>query len=97
MTLITMFYTRVEATERLGWTFQCNGIASVLAGFISYGLAHVSAKAHPRPWQWLMIVIAILSADPNRRRLAHAIMAEVGTDPAQWVPEYRRRFREAEQ
>ena len=41
--------------------------------------------------------IAILSADPNRRALAHRIMAEVGTDPAAWVPVYRRRHMEAEQ
>jgi hypothetical protein len=61
MTLITMFYTRIEATERLGWTFQCNGIASIIAGFISFGVAHISLDAHPRPWQWLMIIIAILS------------------------------------
>ena len=41
--------------------------------------------------------IAILSATPRRRALAHRIMAEVGDDPAAWVPEYRRRHREADQ
>ncbi len=41
--------------------------------------------------------IAVLSADPNRRALAHRIMEEVGTDPAAWVPVYRRRYLEAEQ
>jgi type IV secretion system protein VirB4 len=41
--------------------------------------------------------IAILSGDPPRRKLAHRIMADVGTDPAVWVPEYRRRHKEAYQ
>lgn len=41
--------------------------------------------------------IAVLSADPDRRALAHWIMGEVGADPAAWVPEYRRRHKEAEQ
>jgi len=40
--------------------------------------------------------LAVLSGNPRRRALAHRIMAEVGEDPAAWVPEYRRRHREAD-
>jgi type IV secretion system protein VirB4 len=40
--------------------------------------------------------IAVLSADPNRRALARRIMEEVGPEPERWVPEYRRRHKEAE-
>ncbi|KAG8958436.1 hypothetical protein FRC00_002762 [Tulasnella sp. 408] len=40
---------------------MCNGIASILAGFISFGVAHTNAKAHPRQWQWYMMIISILS------------------------------------
>lgn len=40
--------------------------------------------------------VAILSGNPRRRALAHRIIAERGEDPAAWVPEYRRRHREAD-
>lgn len=40
--------------------------------------------------------VAVLSANPRRRALAHRIIAEVGPEPARWVPEYRRRHAEAE-
>ena len=40
--------------------------------------------------------VAILSGNPRRRALAHRIMAERGEDPAAWVPEYRRRHKEAD-
>ncbi|KAG8990411.1 hypothetical protein FRB90_001768 [Tulasnella sp. 427] len=61
MTIISMFYTRVEISQRLGWTFQCNGIAQILSSFMAYGVAHIDMKAHPRPWQWFMIIITLLS------------------------------------
>lgn len=50
MTIMTMFYTRVESTQRISWTFQCNGVALILSGFIAFGVAHVNAKAHPRQY-----------------------------------------------
>jgi MFS family permease len=61
MTIISMFYTRVEISQRLGWTFQCNGIAQILSSFLAYGVAHINMKAHPRPWQWFFIIITLLS------------------------------------
>lgn len=62
MTLIQMFYTRAEATERIGWTIQCNGVASIVGGFIAFGAAHISLKVTPHRWQWFMIIMTILSA-----------------------------------
>ncbi|KAG8872181.1 hypothetical protein FRB98_000226 [Tulasnella sp. 332] len=62
MTLIQMFYTRLETTERIGWTIQCNGLASIIGGFIAFGVAHVSPKVHPHRWQWFMIIMTIISA-----------------------------------
>lgn len=47
MTLISMFYTRLEITERIGWTFQCNGFAQIIAGFVAFGIAHIKGKQHP--------------------------------------------------
>lgn len=61
MTIISMFYTRVEVAERIGWTFQCNGFAAIISGFVSFGVAHVDMQGHPRPWQWFMIIISISS------------------------------------
>ncbi|KIO26062.1 hypothetical protein M407DRAFT_24622 [Tulasnella calospora MUT 4182] len=61
MTIMTMFYTRVESTQRISWTFQCNGVALILSGFIAFGVAHMDAKAHPRQWQWFMIITSIAS------------------------------------
>ncbi|KAG9007033.1 hypothetical protein FRB93_008300 [Tulasnella sp. JGI-2019a] len=61
MTLIQMFYTRLEITERVGWTFQCNGLAAIIGGFIAFGVAHIKLTVHPHRWQWFMIIMAILS------------------------------------
>jgi MFS transporter, ACS family, allantoate permease len=61
-----MFYTRMEMGERVGWAFQCNGIAQIIAGFISYGAYFAPPKnaAHPHriaQWQWYMLIIALLT------------------------------------
>ncbi|KAG8999160.1 hypothetical protein FRB90_012142 [Tulasnella sp. 427] len=61
MTIMTMFYTRVESTQRISWTFMCNGIASIIAAFISFGVAHTKATARPHQSQWFMIIVSILS------------------------------------
>lgn len=61
MTIMTMFYTRLESTQRISWTFQCNGVALILSGFVAFGVAHINAKAHPRQWQWFMIITSIAS------------------------------------
>ncbi|KIO24292.1 hypothetical protein M407DRAFT_9025 [Tulasnella calospora MUT 4182] len=60
-TTMTMLYTQVESTRRLPWTFMCNGIANIIAAFISFGVAHTKATAHPRQWQWYMMIVSILS------------------------------------
>ena len=31
MLVCSMFYTRAEVNERIGWTFQCNGLAVIIA------------------------------------------------------------------
>ncbi|KAF7798393.1 hypothetical protein EIP86_009614 [Pleurotus ostreatoroseus] len=61
MLVCSMFYTRLEIAERLGWTFQCNGFATIISGFIQFGMAHVPPQNHPNQWQWLMIAIALLT------------------------------------
>jgi len=61
MLVLSMFYTRIELAERLGWTFQCNGIGSIISGFIAFGVYHANPDIHPDQWQWLMIAVAILT------------------------------------
>jgi ACS family allantoate permease-like MFS transporter len=42
-------------------TFQCNGFAQIVSGFIAFGVYHANPKAHPNQWQWLMITIALMT------------------------------------
>jgi MFS transporter, ACS family, allantoate permease len=61
MLVTAMFYTRVEMGQRIGWTLQCNGIATVISGFAAYGVAHTSpstTRGISAPWQLLMLVYA---------------------------------------
>ena len=64
MLVVNMFYTRTEIGERIGWTFQCNGIAVVCTSFLQFGMAHTSPDAKPNQWQWLMITTALLTFVP---------------------------------
>jgi MFS transporter, ACS family, allantoate permease len=62
----SMFYTRTEMGERVGWTFQCNGFASIISGFIAFGAYHAPARTPTTPqkvnqWQWFFIIIALMT------------------------------------
>lgn len=61
MLVCSMFYTRAELAERLGWTFQCNGFAVIISGFIQFGIAHTSPHGHPSQWQWMMIATTLVT------------------------------------
>ncbi|KAH8896144.1 MFS general substrate transporter [Thozetella sp. PMI_491] len=56
MLLTPMFYTRTEIGQRIGWIIQCNGIASIISGFVSYGVAHWDPARKPARWQLLFII-----------------------------------------
>ncbi|CAE6411066.1 unnamed protein product [Rhizoctonia solani] len=56
MLVTSMFYTRTEIGERIGWTFQCNGFALITSGFLSFGVAHSAPNGKPARWQLLMII-----------------------------------------
>jgi len=47
MTIISMFYNRTEIGERIGWTFQCNGIGTIISAMIGFGVSHVNVNAKP--------------------------------------------------
>jgi MFS transporter, ACS family, allantoate permease len=61
MLATSMFYNRTEIGQRIGWTIQCQGIATILSGFLAYGVAHSSPTRKPAQWQLLLIVCASLS------------------------------------
>lgn len=61
MLATSMFYNRTEIGQRIGWTIQCQGIATIISGFLSYGVAHSSPTSKPTQWQLLLIVCASLS------------------------------------
>jgi hypothetical protein len=84
MIITSMFYTRTEIGERLGWsvlfsylgikvrlylaclnithrTFSCAGVASIINGFLSFGVFHADRNGHPNPWQWLFIACTLLT------------------------------------
>lgn len=64
MLVCSMFYTKNEMGERIGWTFQCNGIAVIISGFLQFGVAHANPNIHPNQWQWLMIATALITFVP---------------------------------
>ena len=62
MLVCSMFYTRREIGERIGWTFQCNGWAVVISGFLQFGMVHINIEpGKPHQWQWLMIITALVT------------------------------------
>ena len=56
MLITSMFYTRTEIGERISWTFQCNGFALIVSGFLAFGVSHSDPSKKPSRWQLLMIV-----------------------------------------
>jgi MFS transporter, ACS family, allantoate permease len=74
MLINSMFYTRTEMGERVGWTFQCNGFASIISGFIAFGVYHTQASRpaipatattpavpefHPKVARWQWFMVII--------------------------------------
>jgi ACS family allantoate permease-like MFS transporter len=72
MLINSMFYTRTEMGERVGWTFQCNGLAIIISGLIAFGVYHADASRpavpatattpaipayHPKVAQWQWFMI----------------------------------------
>ncbi|KAF9469334.1 major facilitator superfamily domain-containing protein [Collybia nuda] len=60
MIVTSMFYTREEQTQRVGYWFLMNGFAIIFLGLVSFGLLHTNTHNF-MPWQWLMIVTGIIT------------------------------------
>lgn len=56
MLVMSMFYNRTESGQRIGWTFQSNGLSQIVSGFLAFGVAHSSPSKRPAPWQLLLII-----------------------------------------
>lgn len=56
----SMFYTRREQRQRVGYWFLMNGTAQIITGFLSFGVLHIkNSRLHP--WQWFMIITGIMT------------------------------------
>lgn len=63
MLVTSMFYNRTEVGQRISWTFQCNGAALSLSGFLAFGVAHLDPnRASLARWQLLVLIYAGLTA-----------------------------------
>lgn len=56
----SMFYTRQEQSQRVGYWFFMNGAAIVMLGLIAYGTLHIKTENF-MPWQWLMIIFGTIT------------------------------------
>jgi MFS transporter, ACS family, allantoate permease len=41
--------------------FQCNGLATIVSGFLQFAVAHAKTTGHPNQWQWLMVATTIIT------------------------------------
>ncbi|KAJ3484592.1 hypothetical protein NLI96_g5532 [Meripilus lineatus] len=60
MLVTSMFYTRQEQSQRVGYWFLMNGTAIILLGLIAYGTSFTSTENF-EPWQWLMIITGVIT------------------------------------
>ncbi|KAI0797539.1 major facilitator superfamily domain-containing protein [Abortiporus biennis] len=60
MIVTSMFYTRKEQSQRVGYWFLMNGAAIIMLGLIAYGTLHIKTT-HFMPWQWLMIIFGLVT------------------------------------
>ncbi|RPD66615.1 MFS general substrate transporter [Lentinus tigrinus ALCF2SS1-7] len=60
MIVTSMFYTRQEQTQRVGYWFLMNGAAIIFLGLVAYGTLHIHNDVL-QAWQWLMIITGIIT------------------------------------
>ncbi|OJT10662.1 hypothetical protein TRAPUB_12823 [Trametes pubescens] len=60
MIITSMFYTRQEQTQRVGYWFLMNGAAIILLGLVAYGTLHIHSTVL-QAWQWLMIITGVIT------------------------------------
>ncbi|CEG64648.1 hypothetical protein RMATCC62417_01584 [Rhizopus microsporus] len=58
--LISTLYRRNEQSGRIGIVYICNGLAMIIGGFISYGVAYMHDNGL-EPWQWIMIILGAIT------------------------------------
>ncbi|TCD70250.1 hypothetical protein EIP91_004151 [Steccherinum ochraceum] len=60
MIVTSMFYTRKEQSQRVGYWFLMNGAAIIMLGLIAFGTLHITGGPL-EPWQWLMIIFGSIT------------------------------------
>lgn len=61
MVRLTLSFSRRPLTLDFFRVFQCNGLATIIIGFIAFGVAHIGSDSKLAPWQWLIVVNSILT------------------------------------
>ncbi|TEB24344.1 membrane transporter [Coprinellus micaceus] len=60
MIITSMFYTRKEHTQRVGYWYLTGVFGASCMGFVAFGLLHVTGTRLMQ-WQWMMIIMGIVS------------------------------------
>ncbi|RXW18286.1 hypothetical protein EST38_g7565 [Candolleomyces aberdarensis] len=60
MLVTSMFYTRKEHTQRVGYWYMAGMCGSSFLGFLAFGLLHITGTKL-MPWQWMMIIMGIVT------------------------------------
>lgn len=56
----SMFYTRNEQNQRIGYWFLMDGVAHIIYGFLSFGVLHIQNTGFAA-WKWLMIITGLIT------------------------------------
>ncbi|KAF6765362.1 membrane transporter [Ephemerocybe angulata] len=60
MLVTSMFYTRKEHTQRVGYWYMAGMCGSSFLGFVAFGLLHITGT-RLMPWQWMMIIMGAVT------------------------------------
>ncbi|TEB21231.1 MFS general substrate transporter [Coprinellus micaceus] len=60
MLVTSMFYTRKEHTQRVGYWYMAGMAGSSFLGFVAFGLLHITGT-RLMPWQWMMIIMGLVT------------------------------------
>ncbi|KAG2183137.1 hypothetical protein INT43_006132 [Umbelopsis isabellina] len=60
--LTNTFYRKQEVASRIGAWWLVNGLCTAFGGLIGYGIGHMEGVAGLHAWQWIMIILGIVTS-----------------------------------